>query len=50
MSPCQAFEKESESAIDCFQNNSMIANPDKFPAIILSKDAPDVTHKSGNLR
>ena len=50
MSPCQALEKESESFIDCFQNNSMIANPDKFPAIILSKDAPDVTHKRGSLR
>ena len=39
---CQTLEKESESAIDWFKNNSMIANPDKFQAIILSKHATDV--------
>ena len=39
------FEKQSESAIERFKNNSMIANTDKFQAIILSKDATDVTHK-----
>ena len=38
----QTLEKESESAIDWFKNNSMIANPDKFQAIILSKHATDV--------
>ena len=42
---CQTLEKESESAIDWFKDNSMIANPDKFQAIILSKDATGVTHK-----
>ena len=39
------LEKEPESAIDWFKNNSMIANPDKFQAVILSKNAIDVTHK-----
>ena len=39
----QTFEKESESAIDWFKNNSMIANPDKFLAITLSKNTTDVT-------
>ena len=42
---CQTLENESESGIDWFKNNSMIANPDKFQAIILSKIAADVTHK-----
>ena len=42
---CQTLEKESESAIDWFENNNMIANPDNFQAIILSKNATDVTHK-----
>ena len=45
MSFCQALEKESESAIDWFKNNSMIANPDKFQAITLSKNTTGVTHK-----
>ena len=31
------LEKEPESAIDWFRNNSMIANPDKFQAIIMNK-------------
>ena len=39
------LEKESESAEDWFKNNCMIANPDKFQAIIMSKDASNVTHK-----
>ena len=39
------LEKEPESAIDWFKNNSMIANPDKFQAVILSKNAIDFTHK-----
>ena len=39
------LEKESESAKDWFKNNCMIANPDKFQAIIMSKDASNVTHK-----
>ena len=42
---CQTLERESESAKGCFKNNSMIANPGKFQAKILSKDATDVTHK-----
>ena len=43
-SPCQTLEKESESAIDWFINNSMITNPDQHQVIILSKDAL-VAHK-----
>ena len=39
---CQTLEKESGS--DCFKNNSMTANFDKFLAIILSKNVTDVTH------
>ena len=31
------LEKESESVVDWFRNNSMIANPDKFQAIIMKK-------------
>ena len=42
---CQTLEKKSESTIDWFKNNSMISNIDKFKAIVLSKDATDVTHK-----
>ena len=41
----QTLEKESESAIGWLENSSMIANPDKFQAIILSKSATDVTHR-----
>ena len=33
----RTLEKESESAIDWFRNNIMIANPDKFQAIIMNK-------------
>ena len=39
------LEKEPESAKDWFKNNSMIANPDKFQAVILSKNAICVTQK-----
>ena len=46
MSLCQKLGKESESAIDWFRNNSMIANLDKFQATILNKDAT-VTRKLG---
>ena len=42
---CQILEKESESAIDWFKNKSIIANPNKFQATILSGNATDVTHK-----
>ena len=41
----QTLEKESESVTDWFKNNSMIADPGKVQAIILSKNATDVTHK-----
>ena len=44
-SPCRTLEKESELAIEWFKNNSMIANLDKFQALIFSKSATDVTHK-----
>ena len=33
----RALEKESESAVDWFSNNNMIANADKFQAIIMNK-------------
>ena len=41
------LEKESESAIDLFMNNNkMIADPDKFQAIIMNKRRENqVTHK-----
>ena len=42
---CQTLEKESESAIDWFKNNSIIANTDKLQATILSENATNVTHK-----
>ena len=41
----QTLEKESESAMDWFKNNSKTANDDKFQATILSKDATEVTNK-----
>ena len=34
----QTLEKESESALGWLENNSMIANPDKFQPIILNKN------------
>lgn len=45
VSLCQILEEESELAIDWYKNNSMIANTDKFQAIILSKDASGKMHK-----
>ena len=33
----RTLEKESESAVDWFRNNNMIANPDQFQAIIMNK-------------
>ena len=42
---CQTLEKESELATEWFKNKSMIANPDKFQALIMSKNATDVTPK-----
>ena len=40
------LERDSESAIDCFSNNNMIANPDKFQAIIMNKRRGNqITHK-----
>ena len=42
---CQILEKESKSTIDCFKYNSIISNPGKFQAMILSKDVADVPHK-----
>ena len=39
------LERDSESAIDCFNNNNMIANPDKFQAIIMNKRRENqITH------
>ena len=31
------LEKESQSAVDWFRNNNMVANPGKFQAIIMNK-------------
>ena len=40
------LKKESESAVDWFRNNNMIANPDKFQAIIMNKKRENpITHK-----
>ena len=40
------LEKESESAEYWFINNNMIANPDKFQAIIMNKRKKNqITHK-----
>ena len=33
----QTLEKESETAVDLFNQNKMIVNPDKFQAILLEK-------------
>ena len=33
----RTLEKESESAVDWFRNNNIIANPDKFQAIVMNK-------------
>ena len=42
----RTLEKESESAVDWFRNNNMIANPDKFQAIIMNKRRENqITHK-----
>ena len=42
----RALEKESESAVDWFRNNNMIANPDKFQAITMNKRRENqITHK-----
>ena len=41
------IEKESESAVDWFKNINMIANPDKFQAIITNKGRENqITHNS----
>ena len=40
------LKKESESAVDWFRNNNMIANPDKFQAIIMNKKRENpITHQ-----
>ena len=36
-----ALQNKTERAIKWMENNSMIANPDKFKAIILTKDRKD---------
>ena len=42
----RTLEKESESAIDCFRSNKIMANPDKFQAIIMNKKRKNqITHK-----
>ena len=43
----RTLEKESESAVDWFRNNNMIASPDKFQAIIMNERRENqITHKS----
>ena len=42
---CQRLKIEPELPMDLFKNNKMIFNSDKFQAIILRLDAPDVTKK-----
>ena len=42
----RTVEKESESVVDRFRNNNMIANPDKFQAVIVNKRRENqITHK-----
>ena len=42
----RTLEKESESAVDWFRNNTMIANTDKFQAILMNKRREEqITHK-----
>ena len=33
----RTIEKESESAVDWFRNNNIIANPDTFQTIVMNK-------------
>ena len=37
------LQTETEKSIDWMENNDMIVNPDKFNAIILTKDRRDNT-------
>ena len=41
----RTLEKESESAVDWFRTNNMIANPDRFHAIINKRRKNAITHK-----
>ena len=43
------LEKESESAVDCFKINNMIANPDKFQTIIMNKRRKNEITKIKNI-
>jgi len=38
-----SLEKDSQKAIDWFKSNQMIANPDKFKAIIITKNGSDTS-------
>ena len=38
-----SLEKDSQKAIDWFKSNHMIANPDKFKAIIITKNGSDTS-------
>jgi len=38
-----SLEKDSQKAIDWFRSNQMIANPDKFKAIIITKNGSDTS-------
>ena len=42
----RTLEKESESAVDWFKKSNIIANPDRFQAIIMNKRRENqITHK-----
>ena len=41
----RTLEKESESALDWFRTNNVIANPDRFHAIINKRRKNAITHK-----
>ena len=44
------LEKESESEVDWFRNNNMIANPGKFQAVIMNKRRKNqIIHKLKNI-
>ena len=40
----QTLEKESETAVEWFNQNKMIVNPDKFQAILLEKETKITNH------
>ena len=42
----RTLDKESESVVDCFRNNELIATPDQFQVIIMNKRRKNqIAHK-----